>query len=236
MNGERSHRLRIKFQKTGELRFLSHLDLVRAFERGARRADLPLSLTQGFSPHAKISFGPPLPVGVSSECEYVDIIIEERPELKKIAVSLQAAFPADLSCNEVRYAEHASPSLMSLTSLGSYQIEASIEPQLAPDEVKHILDSGSKEEELLLPAKDGDRAYESRKILKKLTLERVEPSGNKCLIQIGFLGLLPSAGGVRPDVLVKGLLSLGRPDVQVVFHKIHRTGLYYCEDEKLVAP
>lgn len=65
--------IRARYTKTGHMRFLSHLDLVRLFERAFRRADLPLAFTQGFNPHPIISFAAPLSVGVGSIAEYVDV-------------------------------------------------------------------------------------------------------------------------------------------------------------------
>ena len=54
------------FQKTGDMRFISHLDLMRLFQRALRRADLPVTMTQGFSPHLKMSTGRALKLGVES--------------------------------------------------------------------------------------------------------------------------------------------------------------------------
>jgi radical SAM-linked protein len=230
------YRLRIKHQKTGDLRFLSHLDLVRAFERGARRAGLPFSFTQGFSPHPKISFGPPLPVGVSSESEYIDFVVEEELPLDEIMKSLSGAFPEDLRCTEARYVELNSPSLMSLISTASYKVTAFAKPVLNHDRLKHLLDSGLNKPEIQLPAKDGERTYQTRKIVKDLVPESVRRSGEESAIELRFVGLLANAGGVRPDVFIKGLFSLGEKDLHLEFGRIHRTGLYHEERGCLVAP
>ena len=66
-------RLRVRYRKTGRLRWLSHLEVVHALERSIRRARLPYAVTQGFSPHMKASFGPALPVGTAGEHEYFDV-------------------------------------------------------------------------------------------------------------------------------------------------------------------
>jgi len=80
---EEFSRLRVQYQKTGYARFLSHLDLVRIFERACRRAQIPLRYSQGFNPHPKVSFGPPLALGYSSEAEYMDmeIAVSFTPEI-----------------------------------------------------------------------------------------------------------------------------------------------------------
>lgn len=65
--------VRIHYTKTGNLRFLSHLELTRALERMVRRAGLPFAKSQGFSPHMKLTFGLALPVGVGSFDEIFDV-------------------------------------------------------------------------------------------------------------------------------------------------------------------
>lgn len=72
---------KLVFRKTGLLRFLGHLDVARSFDRAMRRAKLPVEYSQGFSPHALISFASPLPVGVASEAEIcaVDLASEWSP-------------------------------------------------------------------------------------------------------------------------------------------------------------
>ena len=67
-------RVRIKYKK--ELPYIGHLDVVRLWERAIRRTNLPAAYSEGFNPRQKLSFGPPLPLGFSSECEYLDIYLE----------------------------------------------------------------------------------------------------------------------------------------------------------------
>ena len=83
---------RIKWGRKGLTRFLSHLDNLRVIERAIRRANLPVDYSQGFHPHMKLSFGPPLSLGFSSEAEYFDISLEQ-PFQADMAHRLSAAFP-----------------------------------------------------------------------------------------------------------------------------------------------
>ena len=69
--------IRIKFLKTGSLQYISHLDLHRLINRALVRAGIPIWYTQGFNPHAKMVFALPLPVGVESVCEYLDLKIDK---------------------------------------------------------------------------------------------------------------------------------------------------------------
>ena len=69
------NRVRIRWGKTERSRFLSHLDNIRMIEMAMRRADLPVEYSQGFNPSPRISFGPPLSLGMTSEAEYVDLLL-----------------------------------------------------------------------------------------------------------------------------------------------------------------
>ena len=64
---------RIRFCKEGRAKYISHLDLLKVFTRCGRRIDLDLEYSQGFNPHAEIVFSAPLPLGMTSEAEYVDL-------------------------------------------------------------------------------------------------------------------------------------------------------------------
>lgn len=76
---------RIRFAKREPLRYTSHLDILRYFERAIRRAGLPLAFSQGFHPHPKISFGPPLSLGMTSTAEYADIVLQKPyPDIEQI--------------------------------------------------------------------------------------------------------------------------------------------------------
>ena len=68
-------RLRLKFGRGEELKFLSHLDLMRLWERALRRAELPLAYSEGFTPHPRVALAAPLSVGVTSEAELMDVFL-----------------------------------------------------------------------------------------------------------------------------------------------------------------
>lgn len=70
------YRVRIRFSKTGEMRFLSHLELVSAVLRGVRRAGLPLKYSEGFHPMPRLSFSQPIPVGMESVAEHLDLTLD----------------------------------------------------------------------------------------------------------------------------------------------------------------
>lgn len=77
-------------------KFISHLDLLRAFTRAVLRAELPVRYTQGFNPHQIMTFALPLPIGVTSEAEFVDIDFEETVSAEEIRERLNENLPPDI--------------------------------------------------------------------------------------------------------------------------------------------
>ncbi|HVK23772.1 MAG TPA: TIGR03936 family radical SAM-associated protein [Actinokineospora sp.] len=93
-------KLRLRYAKRGRLRFTSHRDVARQFERALRRAGVPMAYSQGFSPHPKISWIGAAPTGVASEAEYVEISVVEAVDPAKLAAALDSALPPGLDVLE----------------------------------------------------------------------------------------------------------------------------------------
>jgi len=119
---EISFRLRIDYGKTGRLRYLSHLELVRAMERVIRRSQIPFSLTHGFNVHMKHAFGPALPVGTAGEHELMDVWLTEYVPAAELLVRLRCATLPDLPVNEVYYCAEDAPSLQVSRVLFRYEL------------------------------------------------------------------------------------------------------------------
>ena len=86
-------KLRVRYSKSGSLMFISHLDLNRTMTAAFLRSKLPIYYSQGFNPHPKIVFSQPLPVGVSSECEYMDFSVTEDIPFEKITSTMNSVMP-----------------------------------------------------------------------------------------------------------------------------------------------
>jgi len=94
-------RLRIRFAKRGRLRFTSHRDFQRAFERALRRAGVPVAYSQGFSPHPKVSYAGAAPTGAASEAEYLEIAVTRVCHAAEVGQALDHALPPGLDVVEV---------------------------------------------------------------------------------------------------------------------------------------
>src|SRR5215510_8515148 len=89
-------RIRIRYAKRGPLRFTSHRDFARAFERAIQRARVPIAYSQGFTPHPKISYASAAPTGVASEAEYLEIALRAEADPEQVRAALDAALPPGL--------------------------------------------------------------------------------------------------------------------------------------------
>jgi len=91
----------VRYAKRGKMRFASHRDVARAFERGVRRAGLPIAYSAGFTPHPKISYAGGAPTGVASEAEYLSLALTARQAETQVCQRLNAALPDGIDVIEV---------------------------------------------------------------------------------------------------------------------------------------
>mgnify|MGYP003899452127 FL=1 len=117
--------IRAKFTRGEELKYISHLDMMRMFERALRRSGLPVYYSQGFNPHPQIVFGLPLSVGVTSEAEYVDIDFSENIEPKQFIEILNRQLPEGLKILEANIRTSKS-NIMAAISKASYEVLTTI--------------------------------------------------------------------------------------------------------------
>ncbi|MPZ25086.1 MAG: DUF2344 domain-containing protein [Micromonosporaceae bacterium] len=89
-------RVRVRYAKRGPLRFTSHRDFARAFERALRRAGVPVAYSQGFTPHPKISYASAAPTGAASEAEYLELGLQAPMDPAALAAALDAALSPGL--------------------------------------------------------------------------------------------------------------------------------------------
>lgn len=100
MVSEERTSIRVKFSKTGSLKFISHLDLARTMKAAFLRSKLPIWYTMGFNPHPKMVFSLPLSVGTASLCEFMDFYLTEKMDLNEVVSRLNSAFPSDMRAIE----------------------------------------------------------------------------------------------------------------------------------------
>jgi radical SAM-linked protein len=153
---------RIVFAKCGLARYVGHLDMARAFDRAIRRAGLPVSYSEGFNPRAKISFSPPLSLGVESLADFCIMDLSEEMAPEELRARLAAQLPPGLTLVNVSLARRGRRSPLADLSEAEYQVwlagaapdaervQAAIEDVLAASElpVDRITGEGAKRVDL----------------------------------------------------------------------------------------
>ncbi|MGH8886191.1 MAG: TIGR03936 family radical SAM-associated protein [Egibacteraceae bacterium] len=104
-------RVRVRYKKSGKLRFISAIDLGRVWERALRKADLPIAFSEGFTPHPKISFADALPLGYASTGEYAELAFALPVALDRAVGALNVAFPQGLAVLDAVEVAEGAPKL-----------------------------------------------------------------------------------------------------------------------------
>ena len=116
-------KIRIKFAKTGVMKFVGHLDVMRYFQKAIRRAELPIAYSEGFSPHMLLSFASPLGVGISSTGEYFDMVLAEDMKTDEIVKRLNATMVEGMEVISARHVPDGKASkAMSLVAGADYLV------------------------------------------------------------------------------------------------------------------
>lgn len=116
-------RIRIRFSETGKVRFVSHRDVARLFERALRKLRLPVAYSEGFSPRPKLSFGLALTVAHESDAEYLDVELTEHCDVDDLPRALSAALPDGIVVDAVAELEPGSASLQQAITSCTWRIE-----------------------------------------------------------------------------------------------------------------
>ncbi|HZV80547.1 MAG TPA: TIGR03936 family radical SAM-associated protein, partial [Geobacteraceae bacterium] len=133
--GEGTARIRIRFAKTGNMRYLSHLEMITLFTRAVGRAGIPIRFSQGFHPHPKFSFATALSVGVESLAEYLDMEILEGFGAETVKAALNSVLPGGMSVLEAREIPLKSESLSVMMAGVRYRVTMAKEISLPLEEM-----------------------------------------------------------------------------------------------------
>ncbi len=188
-------RLRVRFSKRGRLRFTSHRDFSRAFERAVVRAALPMAYSSGFHPHPRISYAGAAPTGAASEAEYLEIGLAQPCDPGEVLTALDAALPDGLDVLEV--VESSGGALADRLQASRWLMELSASYPAAVAAVEAFL--GSPEVVVERMTKKGLRSFDARAAVLRLSVTEV---GTRCDVRLVVRHAEPA---VRPDDVLEGL-------------------------------
>ncbi|MDP9238728.1 MAG: TIGR03936 family radical SAM-associated protein [Chloroflexota bacterium] len=229
-------RLRVTFARGEDLKYITHLDLMRFWERALRRAGLPVAHSEGFSPHAQLSLAAPLPVGTTSDGELMDVFMAEAISPRRFIDEASPQLPPALSIAGVEEVGMTLPALQADVRFAEYLVDVPLicpdggigptsniqHPNSNPEHGESVASMRSAVEAFLAANSvpwqhmrdDAVRSYDIR-----AQVERIEVAeGEDGAITLAMRLKNDNTGSGRPEQMVAAL-GLGTP------RRIHRTKL-----------
>ncbi len=212
-------RLRIAFSRGEELKYISHLDMMRLWERALRRSGMPVAYSESFSPQPRISLAAPLQIGMTSQAELMDVFLERRILPYYFIKGLGDQLPRGIEIKEVREVGLRVPSLQSQVRFAEYRVEVVVEEKF---EIGSALSSLLAKEALPWQhmRDTGPRRYDLRTLIDDLWLEALQDG--RCVL--GMRLRLDSSGTGRPEQVALALGFSSHPS------SIHRTKLVLAQE------
>ncbi|MEE9583471.1 MAG: TIGR03936 family radical SAM-associated protein [Dehalococcoidales bacterium] len=195
------YRLRFRFKRGPEIKFISHLDIIRLWQRAFRRAGIPLAYSEGFNPHPRISLAAPLALGVTSEAELMDVFTTRVVSPHIFEESVNRQLLPGINILQVYQIAITLPSLQSRIRYAEYMVE--VETERDEKEIEAALASLLSKEHLPWQHQrdTGPRSYDLRALINDLWL--ISWRSGYCTI--GMRLRCDSGGSGRPEQVVKAL-------------------------------
>lgn len=191
---------RLQFEKRDEVKYIGHLDTMRTFTRCIKRTTLPVQFSSGFNPRVQLSFALPLAVGVTSECEYVDLELCEEVAPEVIQEELEKVLPAGFKIRHCEKIEKGK-SLMALVKEAVYEIYMTCQVENMEEPMEALNKAFSQEE--ILVVKQGKAKREEtiniKPMIKQVTIEMI----NYCTLRMTVHGTAGSKDNLNPNFLVQ---------------------------------
>ena len=195
----------VTYAKRGRMRFASHRDIGRAFERAVRRAGLPMAHSAGFNPHPKISYASGTPTGVASEAEYLSLALTSSQDPVRLQRVLDTALPDGIDVIDVR--EDSGGTLNSRLMASEWLVELpGVSPEAAEAAAREFLAAADAHVERL--TNKGVRRLDARGAVLRMELDRracdAHPSGHGTLRMV----VRHTEPAVRPEDVLTALRQI----------------------------
>ncbi|MZD10092.1 DUF2344 domain-containing protein [Streptomyces sp. SID5785] len=201
-------RIRLRYTKRGRLRFTSHRDFQRAFERALRRAEVPMAYSAGFTPHPKVSYANAAPTGTGSEAEYLEIALTAPRDPEKLRELLDESMPVGLDIVDAVQAHTSGLADRLTASVWELRLDG-VDVEEAARAAETFRAAGTVE--VQRRTKNGIRTFDARAAV--VSLEAVapdvpadRPTGEACaILRLVVRHVTPA---VRPDDVLSGLRAV----------------------------
>jgi len=235
--------VRVKYCKNEPIAYISHLNLTQVFTRTLRRANIPVVISGGFNPRFRISFGPPLPLGISSTSEYLDIRLKENIKAGKLVERLNWVLPQGLKILQAKTIPSSADSLVKAIDKASYVIILRLKESLLNlanknqeyrlRELKQEVEKNNKRFMILdeiaveKQTKNGIKKVNIKPSILNISVKKFK----KQILELSLEIKIGQQGNLNPRYVVKAWISNSGNNFDI--QQICRDGLYIKDREVL---
>lgn len=229
-------RVRIRFEKTGIMRYVGHLDLMRFFQKAVKRSMIPIKYSEGYNPHQIMSFASPLGVGLTSNGEYMDIDIKEDFPSKEGIDILNKNMVEGLNILSFKYLPDDALKCMSAVTAASYTVTY----KNSDDEIKYIENLSDLKSKFYDEADSINIVKETKKGTRELDLKplllKFELDTSNELPVYNMLVSSGSTNNIKPELVIKAFHEfIGIDHFDDLSLDINRNDMYTGEFDSLVS-
>lgn len=223
----------MRFEKGRGAMFLSHLDLLKALDRSMRRAMLPVAVSGGYHRRSLIKAGPALPVGVTSEAEYVDVTFNRPVIPEGFVAAMNVALPDGLRVLEASKLGEQAPELGAWIDTATYTCTLENEPDRLLRLLRDAVSLFMEEREVWFERRrpKGDRKVEARSLTH---VAAVFQSGEHVRLELALAA--GSRGTLRPQEFLALLEERIPEPLEMPRPELHRTGLFRRDNDEFISP
>ncbi len=223
-------KIRIKFTKTGALRYIGHLDVMRYFQKMNRRAQIPVAYSEGFSPHQILSFTPPLSLGAESVGEYADMEITEAVNSQEAICRLNQSSVEGIKILSFRALPERALNAMASVTAAKYRCSIKDDSNLPVDYISELVAMlKSNNINVVKKTKKSEKTVNIRPLIYSYDLVNDDDKSVDFLLSAG------SVDNLKPELIYRALydkLNIAMPDNCI---KITRIDMYCGEADNLVS-
>lgn len=243
--------VRMKFYKTGPLKFIGHLDIMRYFQKAIRRAGIDVEYSKGFSPHQIMSFAAPLGVGLTSEGEYLDVSLQSTLEKETMLTMINEAMNEYIQVTDFRYLPEDSKNAMSIVAGADYKVSLKdgyefiskekfiqkFNEFMAQEEIVVTKKSKKSENEVDIKpliynyAFDREIFFEDSNINKEINnkeeIAEIYSNGIYCYLRLAA----GSVNNLKPELILEGFCKYIGVEISEFAFQMHRIDVYALSQE-----
>jgi len=226
--------MRVQFSKGDAVRFISHLELMKTFHRAVRRANIPVAFSQGYNPHPRTSFGPPLSVGFTGLCEYADFVLDADMNPGEFTRRLNSVLPSGLEVLAAREIEENAPALSAVINTAIYRVILLTRKQIPEKMIREAVENLLSSDRIMVQKRRKDKITQVDIRPFIFEIKVIELVSERLVLKMVLA--LSGSGSVNPVLVVEALKAWTMLDDSIIVDRVQRDGVYVGKGGELSQP